>query len=147
MNKRLRSILKYILFFGIGVFLVWWQFHKMTPAGLRKFKSALSDANYWLIIPVSYRPSFAFTGQGCFAFSGCLNGNPIKNIGIDPNQVSVAEICRLGCEKFLELLGHGVDTIARRKPHINLILRLIWNSPDLKQLSFVALGRICRRLV
>ena len=32
---------------------MWWQFHKMTPAGLRKFKSALSDANYWLILPVT----------------------------------------------------------------------------------------------
>ncbi|UAY51070.1 lysylphosphatidylglycerol synthase transmembrane domain-containing protein [Ferruginibacter albus] len=52
MNKRLRTILNYTLFLGIGVFLVWWQFHKMTNAELEKFKFALSNANYWLIIPV-----------------------------------------------------------------------------------------------
>ena len=52
MNKRLRTILKYLFFFGIGVFLVWWQFHKMTPAELVKFKYALNNANYRLILPV-----------------------------------------------------------------------------------------------
>src|SRR5438552_9715944 len=43
----------------------------------------------WLIVPVSYRPSFAFPGQSCLALSRCLNGNPIKNICIDPYQVSI----------------------------------------------------------
>jgi len=52
MNKRLRNILKYSIFFAIGVFLVWWQFYKMTPEEWTKFKFALSNANYWLIIPV-----------------------------------------------------------------------------------------------
>jgi len=52
MNKRLRTILKYLLFFGIGVFLVWWQFHKMSPVQFKKFKQSLSDANYLLIAPV-----------------------------------------------------------------------------------------------
>jgi uncharacterized protein (TIRG00374 family) len=52
MNKRWRNIFKYLLFFGIGVFLVWWQFHKMTPEQFKKFKISLSDANYTLILPV-----------------------------------------------------------------------------------------------
>jgi glycosyltransferase 2 family protein len=52
MNKRLGTILKYFLFFSIGVFLVWWQFHRMTPEQFVKFKYALSTANYQLIIPV-----------------------------------------------------------------------------------------------
>jgi len=54
MNRRLRSIIKYVLFFGIGVFLVWWQFHKMTPANLLKFKQALFSAKYGLVIPVIF---------------------------------------------------------------------------------------------
>ncbi|MBI3882732.1 MAG: flippase-like domain-containing protein, partial [Sphingobacteriales bacterium] len=52
MRKRFLSILQYILFFGGGVFLIWWQFHAMTPDQLNKFTQALSTANYWLLIPI-----------------------------------------------------------------------------------------------
>jgi glycosyltransferase 2 family protein len=52
MIRRLTSISKYIFFFGIGVFLVWWQFHQMTPSQFLIFKSAIVNARYWLIIPV-----------------------------------------------------------------------------------------------
>jgi uncharacterized protein (TIRG00374 family) len=52
MNRQLRSIIKYSVFFGLGIFLVWWQFHKMTPAGFRKFKYVLENTHYILILPV-----------------------------------------------------------------------------------------------
>jgi uncharacterized protein (TIRG00374 family) len=52
MAKRLITIFKYAFFFGIGVFLVWWQFHQMTPAEFKTFKTAIINARYWLIIPV-----------------------------------------------------------------------------------------------
>ncbi len=50
--KKLLSFLKYIIFLGGGLFLVWWQLHEMTPAQKILFKGALRQADYILIIPV-----------------------------------------------------------------------------------------------
>lgn len=52
MKKKIISFLKYIFFLGIGVFLVWWQFDKMTPVQRVQFAESLQNANYWLLIPV-----------------------------------------------------------------------------------------------
>jgi uncharacterized protein (TIRG00374 family) len=54
MNKRLLSILQYIIFLGGGIFLVWWQLSGMTPEQKEKFKNALLNANYWLVIPIVF---------------------------------------------------------------------------------------------
>ena len=51
MKKRLLTFIKYFIFLGLGIFLVWWQFHKMTPDQFIQFKFALKNANYH-IIPV-----------------------------------------------------------------------------------------------
>jgi uncharacterized protein (TIRG00374 family) len=52
MKKQLISILQYIIFFGGGITLAWWQFHSMTPEQLAQFNFALASANYWIIFPV-----------------------------------------------------------------------------------------------
>lgn len=52
MNKRLISILQYILFMGGGIFLVWWQLKGMTAEQKTQFTLALRSANYWLIFPI-----------------------------------------------------------------------------------------------
>ncbi|MEO6455106.1 MAG: lysylphosphatidylglycerol synthase transmembrane domain-containing protein [Ginsengibacter sp.] len=52
MEKKFYTILKYIFFLGIGLFLVWWQFNKMTPLQREQFSESLRNANYWLILPV-----------------------------------------------------------------------------------------------
>jgi uncharacterized protein (TIRG00374 family) len=52
MGRRIISIFKYVFFFGIGAFLLWWQFHKMTPTEFRIFSNSIRNAHYWLIIPV-----------------------------------------------------------------------------------------------
>ncbi len=52
MKKRLFSILKYILFLGIGVFLTWWQISKMTSLQRIQFKESLLHAHYIYILPV-----------------------------------------------------------------------------------------------
>ncbi len=52
MQKKIVSILKYIFFLGLGIFLVWWQFSKMTPFQKSQFGESLKYANYWLLIPV-----------------------------------------------------------------------------------------------
>lgn len=54
MNKRLISILQYTLFLGAGIFLIWWQLKGMTAEQRTQFTSALSNANYWLIIPIVF---------------------------------------------------------------------------------------------
>lgn len=52
MRKRLLAILKYLLFLGAGLFLVWWQLKDMTVVEKSEFANAFKHANYWLIIPI-----------------------------------------------------------------------------------------------
>lgn len=52
MQKKIGLILQYIIFLGGGIFLVWWQFSKMTPEQLLKFKFAISNSNYTILIPI-----------------------------------------------------------------------------------------------
>lgn len=50
--KKVLPVLKYAVFLGLGISLVWWQFHKMTPMQRFQFSESLKQANYWLILPV-----------------------------------------------------------------------------------------------
>jgi uncharacterized protein (TIRG00374 family) len=52
MGKKTGVIIQYIIFLGGGIFLIWWQFNKMTPEEVTKFEFAISHANYWLLIPI-----------------------------------------------------------------------------------------------
>lgn len=52
MKKRLLSIVQYLFFFGLGVFLVWWSISKMTSEELQQCKEALASARYFLVLPV-----------------------------------------------------------------------------------------------
>lgn len=52
MKRKLFTVLQYLLFFGLGVFLVWWSVHKMTEAQWQACKEALRTARFSLIIPV-----------------------------------------------------------------------------------------------
>lgn len=52
MKKKILSLLKYILFLGGGLLLVWWQLHSMTAEQEIQFKDAFKSANYLLVIPV-----------------------------------------------------------------------------------------------
>ena len=52
MRKRFYSLLQYIIFLGAGIFLVWWQLKSMTATEKTTFYNSLSNANYWLMIPV-----------------------------------------------------------------------------------------------
>lgn len=54
MRKRLFAILKYLVFLGAGLFLVWWQLKDMTAAEKSEFANAFSKTNYWLIIPIIF---------------------------------------------------------------------------------------------
>jgi uncharacterized protein (TIRG00374 family) len=52
MQKKILSVLKYIFFIGLGFFLVWWQFSKMTDVQIAQFGESLKHANYWLLVPI-----------------------------------------------------------------------------------------------
>ena len=52
MNKRLRTILQYVFFLGLGIFLVWWSVKDLTAADKSQIRAALKTAKYWLLIPV-----------------------------------------------------------------------------------------------
>lgn len=52
MKKKLFSLIKYIVFLGIGIFLTWWQISKMTPLQKIQFKESLLHAHYIYLIPV-----------------------------------------------------------------------------------------------
>lgn len=52
MNKRLRTILQYIFFLGLGIFLVWWSIRDLNKEDRSEIRLALNHARYWLIIPV-----------------------------------------------------------------------------------------------
>ena len=51
MRKKIISVLQYMLFLGLGVFLIWFQFKDMSPADRQSFFDALRQANYW-VVPV-----------------------------------------------------------------------------------------------
>jgi uncharacterized protein (TIRG00374 family) len=52
MNKRLKTILQYIFFLALGIFLVWWSLKDLTADDRSQIRGALRTARYWLIIPV-----------------------------------------------------------------------------------------------
>ena len=52
MNKKIANSIKYIVFLGIGVFLVWWSLHQIPNNKWSEFKGALLTSNFWLLIPV-----------------------------------------------------------------------------------------------
>ena len=54
MNKRLRTILQYIFFFGLGIFFVWLSLKNLDKQNITKIKASIENARHWLIIPVFF---------------------------------------------------------------------------------------------
>lgn len=52
MKKKLLSILQYVFFLGLGVFLIWWSLHQIPKEKWGEFRHSLETANYWLLVPV-----------------------------------------------------------------------------------------------
>ena len=52
MKKKLFTILQYIIFLGLGIFLAWWSLKDINREEKDQITIALSHARYWLIIPV-----------------------------------------------------------------------------------------------
>lgn len=54
MNKRLRTILQYLFFLGLGIFFAWLSLRNLDKENTGTIKSAISNARHWLIIPVFF---------------------------------------------------------------------------------------------
>lgn len=54
MKIKWLSVLQYLFFLGLGVFLVWWSLQQIPPEKWEEFKGSLKTANYWLMIPVFF---------------------------------------------------------------------------------------------
>ena len=52
MNKRLRTILQYLFFLSLGIFLVWFSVRDLDSAQRQEIRLALRNARYYLTIPV-----------------------------------------------------------------------------------------------
>lgn len=52
MSKRLRTIVQYLIFLGLGVFLAWWSIKDLTSENKSHIKEALKTAKFWLVGPV-----------------------------------------------------------------------------------------------
>lgn len=52
MRQKIKNILQYSFFLGLGIFLVWWQLKSMTPAERQDGKQALLNAHYWVVLPI-----------------------------------------------------------------------------------------------
>ena len=54
MKKAILTIIKYLFFLGLGIFLVWWSIHKMGDKNWEECKTALKSARYFLFFPVFF---------------------------------------------------------------------------------------------
>jgi hypothetical protein len=52
MNKRVRTILQYLFFLSLGIFLVWWSIKDLDKEQRSQIRFALHNARYYLILPV-----------------------------------------------------------------------------------------------
>lgn len=51
MKRIVLFILKYVVGFGIALFLLWWSLHSITTADIADIKAALLRARFWLLVP------------------------------------------------------------------------------------------------
>jgi len=51
-KKRILTVLQFLFFLGLGVFLVWWMARGIDDNGWLQIKASLKQANYWLFLPV-----------------------------------------------------------------------------------------------
>ena len=52
MNKKIISLLQYLLFLGLAIFLVWWSLGKIEHKDWLDIKGSWLRADFWLLIPV-----------------------------------------------------------------------------------------------
>lgn len=51
MNKTVSLVLQYMIFLGLGLFLIWWSIHNLSDEDMRRLGDALGGADYLLVVP------------------------------------------------------------------------------------------------
>ena len=54
MNKHLKTIFQYFIFFGLGAFFVWLSLKTLNKEKIDQIKIAIREARQWMIIPVFF---------------------------------------------------------------------------------------------
>ncbi len=52
MKKRIITILQYVIFLGLGIFLVWWSSRNIDENDWMEIKHSISNANFWIAFPI-----------------------------------------------------------------------------------------------
>lgn len=52
MKKKILSAIKYVVFLGLGIFLIWWQLGQMTEIEKNQFVESLKNIHYIYLLPV-----------------------------------------------------------------------------------------------
>ncbi|WP_344976974.1 lysylphosphatidylglycerol synthase transmembrane domain-containing protein [Compostibacter hankyongensis] len=52
MKQYAGKILKFILFFGLGILLIWLATYQLTPSQRENIRTAFYEAHYWVLVPV-----------------------------------------------------------------------------------------------
>lgn len=51
MKKTLSLAIQYLIFLGLGLFLIWWSIHNLSEDDMRRLGDSLGGADYLLILP------------------------------------------------------------------------------------------------
>lgn len=54
MNKRIRTILQYLIFLGLGILFAWLSVKNLDQDKIGKIKTSIANARHWLVIPVFF---------------------------------------------------------------------------------------------
>lgn len=63
MNKRLSNVVKFSIFLGIGVLLIWLATRHLSPAQQEKIRESFLNANYWWLLPTLFIGIFSHLGR------------------------------------------------------------------------------------
>ncbi len=75
-----------------------------------------------------------FRARISFAFAGSIDRDAIEHIRFEPNEMSIAQVVRLGVQDLFDFLGQRVDGIARSETNVNLFFLFFRDAADLQSL-------------
>jgi len=51
-SSRIKTVIQYLIFLGLGIFLVWYSLHNLSQEELRQLKNSFREVRYIYILPV-----------------------------------------------------------------------------------------------
>jgi hypothetical protein len=91
----------------------------------------------WCVVSINDVPIAVFARENGFGFAWRVDRNPIKNVGVDPNEMIVPQVRRLRVKDLFELFRQRIDRSARSEPHVHLVFFFFGYCADLQRLPFV----------